>query len=56
MNEKDVEFEQRCDELEREIHILKRHLRISSRCWVISAVAWFALGSLSVALRLMECP
>jgi len=56
MNAKDVEFERRHDELEREIHILKRHLRFSLRCWIISAVAWFALGSFNVAFRLMEHP
>jgi len=56
MNEKDVEFEQRCDELEREIHSLKSHLRFSLRCWIISAVLWFALGSFNIAFRLMEYP
>jgi len=60
MNEKDprdfFEFERRHDELEREILILKRHLRFSLRCWIISAVAWFALGSFNVAFRLMGPP
>ena len=60
MNEKGprdfFEFERRHDELEREIHILKRHLRLSFRCWIISAVLWFALGSFNLAFRLMEHP
>ena len=56
MSEKDAEFERRHDELEREVLILKRHLRFSLRCWIISAVAWFALGSFNVAFRLMGHP